>query len=458
MKRAATGPPDSTNEGAPRQELSLFDATSLILGIIIGAGIYQTAPDVARGAGSWWGVVGIWLLGGAVSLFGALGYAELAAAHPRQGGDYVYLTRAYGPWAGFLFGWSQLAVLRPGDIGVLAFVFATYASELYDPLAGSSFLFGRLTTQVLYAAGGTMALTAINIAGVRQGKWVQNLLTMIKVAGLLAIVGVALFAPAADPAGGPAEATGELAPFPFSVALILVLFTFGGWNEMAYVAAEVKQPKRNIVRALVLGTVGVTVIYLAVNGAFLAVLGYIGLASSEAVATDTVSTVLPNEAGRLISALICISALGSMNGVILTGARISYAMGSEHPPFHFLGRWNEKTSTPVRALVVQGLLASVLIFALGSFVKTIIYTAATVYSFYLATNVAVIVLRKKEPEVERPYRVTGYPVTTLIFCAFCGFLIYGAVTYRPWIALASVGVILLGLPLYKLSVHQRAKR
>ncbi|UCG57471.1 MAG: amino acid permease [Phycisphaerales bacterium] len=396
------------------------------------------APDIAKGAFCWWGVLAIWVVGGLLSLCGALGYAELATAYPKEGGDYVYLSRAYGRWAGFMFGWAQLAVVRPGDIAVMAFAFATYARAIYDPLTAWQIPY----SQRIYACAATIVLTIINIAGVRQGKWTQNILTSAKALGLLAIVGVAVVAPQNATTAQPPN------PIPLSLALIFVLFTYGGWNEMAYVAAEVKDSRRNIVRALVLGTVSVTVLYLLVNGAFLYTLGYNGLASSEAVARDSISTAFPRIGGRLISALVCISALGAVNGLIFTGARISYAVGAEHPAFRILGRWHARTGTPVWALAVQGVIAVGLIMVLGSFVETILYTAAPVYSFYLATSLAVIVLRHKEPSVERPFRVVGYPVTTIIFSAVCAFLIYSAIVYKPWVAATACGVLLVGLLIY----------
>lgn len=431
---------------APVRELTLLDSTSLIVGIIVGVGIFQVAPDVAKGVPSAWGVLGIWALGGLLSLFGALGYAELASAYPRGGGDYVYLTRAYGPWAGFLFGWIQLAIVRPGDIAVMAFAFATYAQSLYGPLSGP----GASLTHTLYAIAATAALTLTNVLGVRQGKWTQNLLTAAKALGLLAIVAVALFAP---PGARPAAAVD---PLPASLAMIFVLFTFGGWNEMAYVAAEVKDPDRNIIRALVMGTAAVTALYLAANGAFLRALGHGGLAASDAVAVDAVSAAFPRSGERLIAALVCLSALGAINGLIFTGARISHAVGADHHVFRGLGRWNERTGTPDRALLIQGLIAVALIAALGSYANTLLYTAAAVYSFQLATSVAVFVLRRREPEVRRPYRVTGYPFTTLIFCAACLLLIHSAVTYRPWVAATSAAILLLGLPLYWLTRRREA--
>jgi amino acid transporter len=422
----------------PRPELTLFDSTCLIVGIIIGAGIYQMAPDIAKGVGGGWGVLGLWVLGGVLSLCGALSYAELATAYPEEGGDYVYLSRAYGSWAGFLFGWAQLAIVRPGDIAVMAFAFATYARAIYDPFGGGS------QVQVVYAVLATVMLTLINVLGVRQGKWTQNLLTTVKALGLLLIVGAAFIA---RPVAAPVEAGGQL---PFSLALIFVLFTYGGWNEMAYVAGEVRDPRRNIVRALFAGTTAVTLLYLLVNVAFLHTLGYEGLKGSKAVATDTVAAVWPQGAAVVISVLICLSALGAVNGLVFTGARISYAVGQDHRLFAYLGRWDPRRGTPAVALVVQGMIAVTLIVVLGSFIDAILYTAATVYTFYLASTVAVIVLRYKDPQRERPYRVLGYPVTPLVFAGVCGFLVYSAVTYKPLVALSACGLLALGWPLWRL--------
>lgn len=442
---------DVVGESAPQRRLTLLDSTCLITGIIVGAGVYQVAPDVASGATAWWGVLGLWVVGGLVSLCGALGYAELGAAYPRQGGDYVYLSRAYGGWAGFLFGWLQLAVVRPGDIVVMALAFATYARAIYDPLAGSAYPY----TQQAYAAGAVAALTAINILGVQQGKWTQNALTAIKALGLLGIVALAVAAPAAATTAPPIE------PMPLSVALILVLFSYGGWNEMAYVAAELKHPERNILRGMVLGIAAVTLLYVLLNGAFLFSLGHGGMAASEAVAVDAIGGALPAAGERFISALVCLSALGAVNGLVFTGARISYAVGRDHPLFARLGAWTPRTGTPAPALVLQAALALVLIVLLRDFVETLLYTSPAVYTFYLATTLAVIVLRRREPHAARPYRVTGYPATTLLFAAVCGYLIYSGVSFamyvkgKPWIVLVPFAIMAAGLPLYWLSNRLR---
>lgn len=423
-----------------RRVLTLFDSTCLIVGIMVGVGIYQVAPDVARGVGGPVGLLGLWVIGGALSLCGALCYAELATAYPLQGGDYVYLTRAYGPLAGFLFGWAQLAIVRPGDIAVIAFAFATYACALLDPLAQTGFPYARQ----IYAVLAIAFLTTINILGVREGKWTQNLLTLVKALGLLVVVALGCF--------GHSDETAEpVQRVPLSLALILVLFTYGGWNEMAYVAAEIKDPRRNIVRALLLGTVVVTALYVLANGAFLSVLGFDGMRASAAVATDAVNVVWPGVGGALISVLICFSALGVVNGTIFTGARISFAIGRDHRLFRPLGIWHARLGTPACALAVQGLVACALVLFLGSFLHAILYTAAVVYAFYLATTVALLILRHREPDVARAYRVTGYPVTPLGFAATCAFLVYSAVIYKPWIALAALVVLGTGVPVYLLS-------
>ncbi|VGO20911.1 APC family permease [Pontiella sulfatireligans] len=401
---------------SPVKALSLFDSTCIIVGIIIGAGIYETTPMVAVCMGGWGGTMAAWLAGGLLALCGALCYAELATTYPSQGGDYVYLSRAYGPWAGFLFGWSQLAVIRPGDIALMAFVFARYASTLYAPVPNMG---------TFYAVGAVAVLTVINILGVRESKWTQNALTVVKAAGLLFIVAVGLAAPGA----AHVPASGSITGGGLKLAMILVLFTYGGWNEMAYVAAEIRNPQKNIVRALVFGTVAVATLYLLANGAFLHALGYAGMAGSEAVAVDVVATRMPGVAARLIAVIICISALGAVNGLIFTGARISYALGTGHKVFQGLGKWHPKLGTPMAALALQGLLSMVIVLVAGSFVDTILYSAPAVWLFFLATGLSLFRLRKKEASIPRPFKAPLYPVVPILFCAACVFMLFSSASY-----------------------------
>ncbi len=448
-------------KNTPRKELSMFDSTCIIVGVIIGAGIYESAPQVAAGMGTPVRTLAIWLAGGFLAFAGALCYAELASAYPREGGDYVYLTRAYGPWSGFMFGWAQLAIVRPGDIALMAFVFGRYASSLYSPFGNSL---------PVYAAAAVAVFTLINILGVTQGKWTQNILTVVKALGLFAIVVVGFL-------GNRAEAAAAAQPQPFEMAglklaLIYVLFTYGGWNEMAYVAAEVRNPKKNIVRALITGTVTVTILYILINGAFLHTLGQDKTAASEAVAVDTVSTALsdpaqaeaesalPETVSRLIAVLICISALGAVNGLVLTGARITYALGADHREFRIFGVWDAQRGSPVRALLAQGLLAIIIIIFAESFIDTIIYNAPVYWLFTLGTALSVFTLRRKDADIERPYRITGHPVTTIIFILCCLFMIYSCITYawafKPKALAISGGVLLLGALIYARSADMKA--
>jgi amino acid transporter len=439
-------------EGAPQKELSLFDSTCIIVGIIIGAGIYETAPLVAKCLGSGMGVMLIWLAGGVLALIGALCYAELATTYPREGGDYIYLTRAYGRWPGYMFGWTQLAVVRPGDIALMAFIFARYAQTLYAPFTDSG---------LSYAAAVIVVLTVINILGVKAGKWTQNFLTVAKFLGLVAISVIGFTAPS-PPQTGTLPAVESFTWEGLQLAFILVLFTFGGWNEMAYVAAEIKRPQQNIVRALVTGTVAVTALYVLVNGAFLSALGMAGMSNSRAVAVEAVGRTFPQIAGRVIAILICISALGAINGLIFTGARISYALGVDHRSFRPLGKWSQVLGTPVWALVVQGTLSLAIVLVAGSFIDTILYTAPLVWLFFLATAFSVIVLRRREPDMPRPYKVMAYPLSPLVFAAFCVFMLFSSTAYaigrKPLGLLFLVGILLLGVMVYWLSDRPDIKK
>lgn len=437
---------------APQRQLTLFDSTSIIVGIIIGSGIYETSPLIASTASGLPWLLGLWTLGGFLSLIGALCYAELATAYPRSGGDYVYLTRAFGGRLGFLFAWAQLWVVRPGSIGAWAYIFARYANQI-RPLAGHS------DAPMAYAVGAIVVLTLINLLGVRQGKWTQNVLTSVKVIGLLTIVvaGLALAPGNAPPA--PAAAGGGA---DFRLALILILYTYGGWNEMAYVGAEVRDPKKNILRALILGTLAVTLIYVLVNLAFVAALGYAGVCDSKAVATDVLRAGLDALhpgwgawGGRVISVLICLSALGAINGTIFTGARIYYAMGTEHRLYAWLGRWNPKTGTPVWSFVIQLVITLIPVIGFGlsesAFQKMVVFTTPVFWIFFFLVAISLFVLRRRPAEAAEPYRVPWYPLTPILFCLSSLFMIHASLTYaisnRSYEAFWSIVIMVVGLVL-----------
>ncbi len=440
----------------PRRQLTLLDAVSLIVGVIVGAGIYECAPTVAGATSSTWGVLGLWLLGGLLSLMGAMCYAELATAYPRAGGDYVYLTKAYGPSAGFLFGWFQLSIVRPGDIASLALIFGHHGHEFLTAVLPSV---AQRSSVPLLALAAVVGLTLINSLGVKFGKWTQNLLTAAKIIGIVFVVAVALsFVPQVSGSGAAATATAQAVQpsVPWQLAIILVLFTFGGWNEMAFLAAEIRDPQKNILRGMMIGPALVTALYLLMNVAFLHALGHAGLASSTAVAQDAVGSRFPTLGGPLINALICVSSLGAVSGLVFTGSRISYALGRDYRLFAWIGQWHARHETPQRALLVQCLLAGSLVMIFGEFVETLIYTSAAVYAFYTATCLSVLVLRVRDAQTPRPYRVTGYPVTVIVFACTSAYLMYSALTYRPRHALALLGFLVVGVGLY--AWHRRFGR
>jgi basic amino acid/polyamine antiporter, APA family len=437
----------SSGSAAPRRQLTLWDSTSIIVGIIIGAGIYESSPLIASCVPSPAWLIGAWLLGGVISLIGALCYTELATTYPQSGGDYVYLTRAFGRGTGFLFAWAQLWVIRPGSIGAMAFVFARYANRLW-PISSQT---DEPLALMIYACGATAILSIINILGVQQGKWTQNLLTGVKVLGLVAIVGVGLwFSAPTSAASAPKPAASN-----FEFAMILILFTYGGWSEMAFVAAEIRNPEKNILRALVLGTVAVTAIYVMVNLAFLSALGFEGFRGSKAVAADVLQNAVGDWASRVISLLICLSALGACNGNIFTGSRIFYAMGTDHRLYAFLGRWSDRFGTPVWSLVVQAAITVALIVGFGQteggFSRMVNFTNVAFWTFLMLVGVSVFVLRAREPNTPRSYRVPGYPVTPVLFCLSSLFMLYSSLSYaisnRSNEAYWAIGLLLIGLGL-----------
>jgi amino acid transporter len=441
------------------------------VGIIIGAGIFETSPLIAGNTDTLRVLFGVWICGGILSMLGAFCYAELGATYPNAGGDYDYLSRAYGSWAGFLFGWMQTVIVRPGDVALMAFVFANYAAPLFPEGIGTILLGSgvdetagtaddyviNLTGKLPLALGAVVLLTVINILGVQLGKMTQNILTVIKVVGLFVVFAIAI---TVGRDAAPADALWEpdAGSLDYGLAMILVLFTFGGWNEMAFVAAEVKNPERNIARGLCAGITVVTLLYVLVTYSFVTVLGHKGLAETGAVGRDVITAVWPDFAlgPALMSGLVVVAALGSLNGLIFAGSRITYAVGRDYRLFEPLGRWNRKTGTPILALTIQATLACTLVIVLGSFTDTLLYTAAPVYGFYIATSVGLLVLRSKDPSAVRPFRVPIYPLIPIVFATSCSYLIWRAVLYKPEQSAVALGLILLGIPVYFFALRKNA--
>jgi len=400
-------------------------------------------------------MVAAWIVGGLFCLAGALTYTELAAAYPRVGGEYVYLDRAYGGAVSFLFVWARMTVIQTGAIAATAYVFGDYMARLVR--VGDA---GPL----VWALAAAVVLTITNLVGLKTGKWTQNVLTAVKVAGVaaIAVVGlvaapVAASAEAASPTGGDGPGLAG-----FGLAMILILYTFGGWNEAAYVAGELKDEKRNALRLLVGSILLITVVYVAVNVAYVRVLGMADMGRSDAVAADAMQRALGAWGSVPVSVLVAVSALGAINGCIFTGARSICGLGEDYGLFAPLGRWSRRFGTPATAILVQSAIALVLIIlpglgggfeeALGSgFRAAVDYTMPVFWVFFLLTGVAVFVLRVKEPEVERPFRVPLYLVPAVLFCLMCGYMLYSSVAYTKIGALVGVAVLVVGVPVYVVS-------
>jgi basic amino acid/polyamine antiporter, APA family len=424
----------------PQPSLRVRDAVALIVGIVIGAGIFVTPSMVASNSAGPGTLIFAWVLGGLVALIGALCYAELAATYPHTGGDYHYLTRAFGPNVGFLFGWARMTVIPTGSIALLAFAFGDYASQMVALGPHSS---------ALYAAAIVILITGLNLMGIRHGTRAQNFLTALEVLGLVLVIVAGLwFAHAAASSVAPPAAGGSGASPAFGLAMVFVLLAYGGWNEAAYVSAEMRGSTRNIVLALLLSVAIVTVLYVLANAAYLAGLGFAGMTKSQAVAADLLRASFGERSAMLISVIVCISSLTSINATVIFGARSSYALGRDFAMFHALGRWHGSANTPNNALIVQAAISLALVF-LGAltrkgFETMVEYTAPVFWSFFLLTGVALFVLRRREPHVEPAFRVPLYPLTPLLFCLSSAYLLYSSLAYTGIGALVGVAVLLVG--------------
>ncbi|MEG4417456.1 amino acid permease [Microcoleus sp. LAD1_D5] len=424
--------------GTPKPSITLIDAIALIVGLVIGAGIFETPALVAANTGTVGGVIGVWLIGGVVSLLGALCYAELATTYPHVGGNYYYLKRAFGQPIAVLFAWARMTVIQTGSIALLAFVFGDYASQLFR-LGGYS--------PAIYAALAIALLTMLNIIGLRQSKGLQNWLAVILVLGLLLVivVGLASSPPAVGPLSSNASPTSS-----WGLALVFVLLSYGGWNEAAYISAEIHNPQRNIVRSFLWSIGIITGLYVLINLAYLRGLGIAGMADSQAVASDLLRRVLGEPGAAFVSLVVVTATLGSINASIFTGARSSFALGQDRSAFRWLGRWHPHPSSPTTAYLLQGAIALTLI-GLGTFTRKgfetmVDYTAPIFWFFFLISTLSLIVLRIREPDRLRPFSVPLYPIIPIVFCAICGYLLYSSLVYTGIGAIAGVIVVLLGIP------------
>ena len=435
---------------SPKQLLSVTDGIFLTVGMVIGVGIFKAPSIVAGNTSSGTEFLLAWLLGGAVSLCGALVYAELSSRHPETGGEYSFITHGLGSGAAFLFAWSRMTVIQTGAIAAVAFVFGEYASEILR--------LGPHSTAI-YAALSVIALTLLNFAGTLQSKTLQKVMEVVLISGLLFLAIAGMVVGSTPVPAKPAAAGSGGGDFLF--AMMFVFFTFGGWNEAAYLAGEVREPRRNMLKILVGGIVAVTLLYLLVNIGYLVALGQGGIAGSKAVGVDVMRLVAGDKGAVLLAIIVCISALTTINAAVFTGARTNFAMGRDYPLFAKLGDWRESGSTPANALVLQGAITLVLIGAVAltakdGFDAMVAYTAPVFWTFFLLTGVTLFILRFKS-KTESEFKVPFYPVIPLIFCTMCGFMLWKALAYifNPHygpkfgnLVLAGLLVMLAGIPLY----------
>jgi len=431
----------------PQQLLSVPDGIFLVAGMVIGVGIFKLPGLVAGNAASAMQFFAAWIVGGVACLCGALVYAELASRYPETGGEYTFLRHGLGEGAGFVFAWSRMTVIQTGAIAAVSFVFGEYASQIVS--------FGA-QSNAIWAAIGVAVLTALNLLGTPQSKGLQKVMEVLLIISLavIAIGGIAIGSAPAAPAQASGGGGGS-----FALMMIFVLYTFGGWNEGAYLAGEVRDARRNMVKVLAGGLLLVTALYLLVNWGYYAALGLSGIRDSKAIAVDTMRLIAGQSAALLVALIVCVSAITTINAAIFTGARTNWALGRDYRAFAFLGNWRASGSTPANALLIQGAIVLLLIYA-GSttrdgFEAMVAYGLPVFWTFLFLTGITLFVFRRN-PQIPA-FRVPLYPVVPIAFLAMCGFMIWSSFDYvanSPYgpkfgnLVLAGIVVMAIGIPLY----------
>lgn len=424
----------------PQPQLSVFDAVVIVVGLVVGIGVFRTPSIVAANVDQEWMFILVWIVGGLITLVGALCYAELSAAHPHTGGEYHFLSRAYGRSMAILFGWARCTIIQTGAIAVVAFVLGDYIAQLapigpYGP--------------AIYAAISVITLATVNIIGTSEGKNLQIIVTFLEIAAILAIIAFGFF----GSTDGEVALTTTVEPDTAAVglAMIFVLLTYGGWNEAAYLTGELKDASRNIVKVLTLGTLILVSLYVLINLALLSILGLEGLQTSEAVAADMMYAVAGEPGKIAVTLAIVVAAISTLNATIFTGSRVFYSMAQDLTILRWVGIWNRRGKTPANAQVLQAIIALALI-AMGAitrdgFKAMVDYTAPVFWGFMLLVGISIFILRIKHPERTLPYKVPFYPLTPILFCLTCLYMLYSSVMYTGVTALIGLGVLVAGTPI-----------
>ncbi|MEX2285421.1 MAG: amino acid permease [Gemmatimonadota bacterium] len=438
MTDRMTTTPALREERLPRR-LGLVSAMAVLVGSTIGSGIFRVPASVAEQVGTVGAIALLWLVGAMVAVFGALTLAELAALYPRSGGIYVFLREAYGPLPAFLFGWTELLVIRPSALGALAILFAEYTSN---------FVALGTTGERVLAATAIALLAATNVRSVDWGALVANVTTFAKV---VALAGVAVLAFIfGDMSQGALAQPIEWSPLSwggFGVALISVMWAYDGWADLTFISGEVKDPERTLPRALLGGVAVIVAIYLLVNLAYLWVLRVDEMAGSRLVAADAASRIFGGAGAGVISALVMLSAFGALNGSTMTGPRILYAMAEDRLFFRPIAHVHPKYRTPDAAIILCSVLGIAYV-SIRGFERLASDFILGIWPFYALAVGAVFILRRKHPDLERPYRTAGYPIVPLIFLIASVLMLANSAVRDTKPTLIDFGIILAGIPVF----------
>lgn len=432
----------SLNKGprSLRRELNFVDSTAIVVGTIIGSAIFLIPSVIASTIVSVPVIFLVWIVGGILTLCGALSLAELGSIYPGAGGLYVYLREAYGPLPSFLYGWGLLIMIHSGSIAALAAGFGIYFGHLFSL---------RVIGQRAMAVACIVLLTAVNCLGIRLGKYTQNVLAMIKLAGIGTMIAM-LFAHGTKTSIFAARLRGpNSVPSWISIgtALVAILWAYEGWHVVSFAAGEMKRPRIDLPRSLAVGTAIIMIVYLLANASYYVVLTPLEIRSSQAVAAVAMGKSYGATAEIFISVLILVSVLGSINGMVLTGPRVYYAMAQDGLFFSAFGRASVKYKAPAFALLVQGVWASLLVCS-SSYQELFTDVIFAAWLFYGLAVSGVIVLRRTQPDLSRPYRVPGFPWVPLLFCAASAGIFFSTIIESPIRSTLGIGLILTGVPLF----------
>lgn len=465
-----------TGKSEFKKSLGFIDSTALVAGSMIGSGIFIVSADIARNMGSPGWMLIVWIITGVMTIFAALSYGELASMMPQAGGQYVYIREAFNPLAGFLYGWTFFTVIQTGTIAAVAMAFAKFAGVLMPWFSESNILlqlgFLKISTVHLLAITMILVLTFNNLLGIQNGKWVQNIFTFLKVALLIGFIILGLFfAGNADALAmnksyfwEPVALDGSVLSgwaliAAVGVAMVGSLFSSDAWNNITFAAAEVKNPKRNIPLSLVTGVTLVTVLYILANLVYLNALPLRGtsegagvfekgiqFAVNDRLGTASMFGLFGSMAALLMAVFVVVSTFGCNNGLILSGARVYYAMAKDNLFFKSAGTLN-KNSVPAAGLKVQAVWASLLCLS-GTYSNLLDYVVFAVLIFYVLTIAGIFVLRKKKPDVERPYKTFGYPVIPVLYMAAACLIMFVLLIYKTNYSGSGLIIVLLGVPVY----------